>query len=583
MTPVPADDLPDHLAATPSTAAVPTSDLPDHLVPPSSPSTTAAGVAGGVTRGLAPYAAGAAAGAALGAPFAGVGAIPGAAAGAGAVGLTQLATALYKPLAERFGWPTVATPQEMTDRVLDVAGVKRPQTGIEREAQAVSGGAAGAFTGAGAAGQLAERMAPGVGKEVSTRLAEKPALQAASGAVGGAAAQTAAESGAGPIGQAVAGFLGSLLPYGSSVGRGLAAVPTKPAADDAIRAGYTIPPIEAAEGRLPAGSIGSAGSAISGKIKTGQYAATANQPVTNRLAATDLGLPPDTLLTDKAFEDVRQEAGKDYAAIKAIPVVKNTQEYVNEANKIGEQARQAAAAYATKDHPNVIPTAEIDAVRAALVAKPERATADAIEFVRQMRFQSQANLRSRDDPSKLALGLAQRQAANITEDMMEANLAATGDQGLLQRYRAARQRIAKSYDVESVTNVSTGDVSARGLGRLLDKGKPLTGNLRLIADSANTFPRAFQNPAGFGGVEPFSVLDSLSAAAAVSSGHLGLAASVLGRPLARSTILSGPFQRAMISDRPSAIPLPLLTDIGALSTVSPAQSAAQSLGAGITP
>ena len=155
----------------------------DPFVDDTEPHTTAGGVAASVTRGLAPYAAGAAIGAAAGAPFAGIGAIPGAVAGAGAVGLDQLVTSLYGPLAEKFGWPHAATPQEMTDRVLDVAGIKRASTGIERTIQATAGGAAGALTGAGAAGKVADIATNPTTKAVATRLAESQGCRSVSGAL----------------------------------------------------------------------------------------------------------------------------------------------------------------------------------------------------------------------------------------------------------------------------------------------------------------------------------------------------------------------------------------------------------------
>lgn len=140
------------------------------------------------------------------------------------------------------------------------------------------------------------------------------------------------------------------------------------------------------------------------------------------------------------------------------------------------------------------------------------------------------------------------------------------DQTLVDRYRQARRIMAKSYDAESVTNVSTGDVSATGLGRLLQKGKPFTGNMKTIADAANNFRRAFQNPSAFGGVEPLSVLDAAFAAAqgAAALTHPGLgglahAAAGLGtmaRHPIRSLMLSPEYQRGMIEPR-QAPPLPL--------------------------
>lgn len=175
---------------------------------PLEPHTTIPGVMAAAGRGLAPIATGAALGAAAGAPLAGVGAIPGAAAGAGAVISTELAESLYNPLAQALGWPRMATPQEMTDRVLDYIGVKRPSTGIEKTVETTAGGAAGAAGLTRAAGRMAETAAEPVLRGVAGKLAERPGLQAVSGAAGGMAGGAAAAAGFGPVGQTVAGLIG---------------------------------------------------------------------------------------------------------------------------------------------------------------------------------------------------------------------------------------------------------------------------------------------------------------------------------------------------------------------------------------
>jgi hypothetical protein len=122
-------------------------------------------------------------------------------------------------------------------------------------------------------------------------------------------------------------------------------------------------------------------------------------------------------------------------------------------------------------------------------------------------------------------------------------------------YRAARQLIAKSYDVEGATNTATGDVNARGLARLADKGRPLTDELDTIAQAASAFPKALQPPAGFGHNETWSALDFFGGAAAVAHGNPGVAAGIMLRPAARAALLSQPFQRGMTTPRQALFPL----------------------------
>jgi len=529
------------------------------------PHTTAGGVMGSLTRGVAPYAAGAAIGGALGGP-------PGAAVGGGAVVLTQLATSLYDAIADRMGWSKAVTPEEATQKVLDLAGVAKPSTATERTLQTMAGGAAGGFAGGAAAGAVARSLLPGVGKEVAKRMAEGPGVQAASGALGGASAQTAAEHGAGPLVQTGASFLGSLVPYTPAMLRGAAAITPSQAAKTAIDSGYSLHPAEATEGSIGGANLANVLAGFAGKVKTRQYASALNQPVTNGLAAEDLGLPRDTALTPQTYESVRRNAGAAYAALKAVPRITVDFDYFNEAMNLEQQARMAAAEF-----PDFIDMSGVEKIRSQLLAKTDMSTSATVDAIKRLRFDAKANLQARADPDKLVLGLAQRQAATIMEDLIERQLASTRPD-LVPAYRAARTLIAKSYDYETATNVSTNDVDARYIGALYDKGKPFTGNAKVIADAANHFPHSFQPAAKLGGVEGVSVLDLAYAAAAASTaaihGNYGLAGALgasvpFTRMGARATVMSRPFQNAMVNDKPSAVPLPMLWQPGEQAVTPP--------------
>lgn len=168
------------------------------------PHTTFSGLAASAARGLAAPAAGMLAGAGLGAATGGP---PGAAAGALAVGGTELALYTWNTVARQLGLPQAITPQEATDKLFDFIGVKRPSTGLERETQAIAGGAGGAASQALGAAEIAASSAPGLAKSVAEQAAKAPVAQAVTGGASGAGAQTAAELGAGPLGQAAAGMI----------------------------------------------------------------------------------------------------------------------------------------------------------------------------------------------------------------------------------------------------------------------------------------------------------------------------------------------------------------------------------------
>lgn len=179
--------------------------------------TTPSGLAASAARGMAPYAAGALAGGAIGGP-------PGAAVGAGAVGLTQLALGLYNPIARHFGLTEAVSPQEATDKLMDLVGVKRPSTSAERVAESAASGVASAAGPALAAGEVAANTASPMIKGIAEKLAHRPVAQAVAGGTSGAASQEAAEHGAGPIGQTVAGMAGAAAPavIGKTLGAAIA-------------------------------------------------------------------------------------------------------------------------------------------------------------------------------------------------------------------------------------------------------------------------------------------------------------------------------------------------------------------------
>ncbi len=382
-------------------------------------------------------------------------------------------------------------------------------------------------------------------------------------------------------------------------------------AKQTIGAGFVLPPAEASEGHIGQANLTNAAAAEGGKIKMAQLASAKNQPLVNVYARTDLGLPAETPLLPQAFNAVRAREGQIYQEVaNAVPEVDlgRSPTFREAVDKVGARSEETERLFPSTKEPPGIP-----ALRAELVANSRGSTRAVMDYIADLRKNATANFQKEGDAMAHRMGAAQRQAANVLEDAMEesvrnapdyfreklesaqkyrddimkerpqqglpltgpvvdeananvqqwadklanANAQNQPNQTLLDRFRQARQTMAKSYDVEAVTNVSTGDVSAMGLGRLLQQGKPLTGNLKLIADSANSFARAFQNPAKFGGVESYSVLDAAAGTTAAIelalhghplAGGAAAAGAIGARPLVRKAILSPWYQRRMISE-----------------------------------
>jgi hypothetical protein len=88
-------------------------------------------------------------------------------------------------------------------------------------------------------------------------------------------------------------------------------------------------------------------------------------------------------------------------------------------------------------------------------------------------------------------GYGKRKLADQIEEAFGQQLQAIGDADLLQGYQAARQRLAKINDVETATRA--GQVDAGTLFKLQGKGVPLTGRLKIIADTFEAAPEVMKH------------------------------------------------------------------------------------------
>lgn len=377
-----------------------------------------------------------------------------------------------------------------------------------------------------------------------------------------AGSETAGQLTQGTEAEPYARFAGALVPGAarSAMSSAVRGSGVRPAAVDARQAGYVLPPSAISE---KPGIIPSALAGMSGKIKLQQAASETNQGVTNTLAARALGLPDTTALAPNVFQTVRQNAGQFYkAAETAVPDIAADPDFYSAVKDLGGQNGQAAQAF-----PKIVNNPGIKDMVDELQNSSTHPTGAWIELVKELRNSATQNLKALGDPSKRALGLAQRDAAGAVDDLMERQITAAGNPDAIANYQQARKLIAKSYDIESATNPATGNVSARALGRLAVKGKPLTDELRTIAQTGNAFPKATQAPEGFGHPERWSVLDAAASVGGLASGHPLAAALPFLRPAARGSLLSAPVQNRMAG-------------IGAVPS-NPGASLARGVGLGI--
>lgn len=315
----------------------------------------------------------------------------------------------------------------------------------------------------------------------------------------------------------------------------------------AQKAGYVVPPAD-----VKSSLTNEVLNGLSGKIKTAQVASSKNQGLTNSLVKKELGLAPDDPLTVQALSAVRQRAGQAYDAVEGLGTITPSKNYTDALDNI-----IAPYLRAQRSFPSAKPNPIVDEIKTLRTGAFD--AADAVAKIKTLRADADAAYGGGNKD----MGKALKSAADALEQAIDEHLAAAGPSQLLNNFRNARQLIAKTYTVQKGLNDATGDVSAQVLAKQLEKGKPLSGELRTIAEVAQAFPKATQalkeTP------KAVSPLDWALAAATGASTSNPLAVGLLAaRPMARAAILSGPYQRGMMQNtyKPS-----LLMDRGLLAAL----------------
>lgn len=448
-------------------------------------------------------------------------------AGLGARSLITGATALPTLLAEGVAAPLRAltggryfpSPSATLQRTMTEAGLPEPANAVER----LSTNVTSALAGGGTTQAVASAAQPIsiAGQGIRDLLLQQPARQLAAAGTGAASSTVAGELGAGPIGQTVAGVAGSMVPFVPQMVRGIPrpeVQQVRESAANAREAGYVLPPSQA-EPNLINKTLGG----FSGQARTEQAASLKNQAVTNTLARKAIGVGDDIPLNQSTLERVRSEASAPYREIAGIS--SSAKQYLEDLKTARTDASGYYKAYGRTAHP--------------------------------------------EDLKKAQVFLAE---ATRLENLIESFAKALNRPKLVDELRAARTKIAKTYEIENALNVDTGNVDARILGRARDRGAPLSAELKQIGSFANAFDRAAQSPDGK--TPPFiSPIDAaVSTAPLIASAMSGnpwiasLSAIPFLRPAVRSAILSGPYQSMMATPNLNSLARPDAAALGLLNS-----------------
>jgi hypothetical protein len=339
------------------------------------------------------------------------------------------------------------------------------------------------------AGGMATRVAGGAVNGALTAGAVDP-KDAATGAMIGGAFPVAAKTAAG-VGGVAGRIFGSNTPSANPR--------TLQTAKESMDAGYVVPP-----NMIKPTFKNSVIESISGKQATQQFASTNNTEITEKLTRKALAIADDVPLTQGTMEDLRKTAGVAYA-------------------KVSNLSPQSAA--------------DLEALKTA-----------------RNEAQGWFNAYNRSaSPDDLAKAKAASQLSDQLESALEGHARAAGKTDLIPDLRAARKQIAKTYTVGRALNDASGTVDAKVLGRLYEKGKPLSDGLDTVGKFASAFPKAAMSPQQVGSPGAHNLKAGLSAAlggaAFMGAGPFGAIAAALpfvAPPIARSMMFSKGAQQGLL-------------------------------------
>ena len=291
--------------------------------------------------------------------------------------------------------------------------------------------------------------------------------------------------------------------------------PMRETLQQSIDAGYVVPP-----NMVNPSTKNAIIESFSGKQATSQIASVRNQDVTEKLVRQSLGLADDAPLTKSALEQIRKVEGGTYKQVGQIS-----------------------------------PAAEYD-----------------LEALKKARNEAQGwfNAYNRSaSPEDLAKAKDFRDTAEMLEMRLESHAKDAGKDTLIPALREARKQIAKTYTVERALNDSTGTVNAKVIGRMFDKGKPLSDGLDTVGRFASGFPSIAQAPQQMGSPAAHNLRSMASMLAGggglAAAGPMGLAAAALpfaAGPASRSLMFREGTQKALANQ--SAPTMGRMSQIGGL-------------------
>ena len=211
----------------------------------------------------------------------------------------------------------------------------------------------------------------------------------------------------------------------------------------------------------------------------------ANINQVRKVGLEDMGLPLNTQLNGlDAFNQARNKVAAPYNEIKKLPTMALDETTQASLNKL----RPDESLIGSDKYASAI-NALIDDAETKMSAG--LTGAELLKNVQILRKRAKKVYNNKSaDLASLDFADTNLAIANTLESMLESNIS---NPKLLNDFRDARQKMARTYAYEGATDFNTGIIDVTKLGRITAKDNTLTGDISSLGKIAGNFPDAF-NP-----------------------------------------------------------------------------------------
>jgi hypothetical protein len=291
------------------------------------------------------------------------------------------------------------------------------------------------------------------------------------------------------------------------------------AAAEAQRLGIALNPVDIQD------TMGTRFTAATAGPRGPEALARANKNQIRNIALADLDLPKTTQLDSKAaFDQARMKVAEPYSQVSKLPTM------------TADDATRAALNQLRPDETLIGSDRYAKAINGIINDATKKVDAgltgaDLLKNVQTLRQRARKVYNNKNaDLAALDLADTNLAVANVLETMIESNIF---NPKLLEQFRTARQKMARTYVYEGATDLNTGIVDVAKLARITAKDNALTGDVASLGKIAGNFPEVFSAAPtpGVLSAPRLSRSGAGGAAGALLGSQFGLTGSILGGAL----------------------------------------------------